>query len=302
MHHGDVDISAQSGLSRRTVLRRLAGGTAVAWAAPQILLAERASAATHSSCLTTYNFDDGTTQGWSISGSGRSRWQLTTLQANSPSASMWFGRAGTTGSLHPVVGAPDYPGRSRGTLVSPPSLACVGDVISFNVRLAIENSTAYDRLELNIVQGGLRTTIWTKNDPGFPVINHPSNPGAPWDLYTTNGAWWPISVSVPSASGFDFTQPIAFEFSFDTVDNAYNRTEGVFLDDITIPCAPLGNASAIGAEQLQDLQAQTNRQRVQEATYIEGGVLPTGYRAPAETPAPDASSAPPRLTDDPAGL
>ncbi len=236
-------------MDRRRVLCRLAATSAVAWVAPEVIATRRASALALSGCYTEYDFDDGTLQGWTTSGAGPSRWQLSSLHSNTGAFSAWFGRAGTTNSLHPIVGQPSFDrgGRSRGTLTSPATTASSTDVICFQVRLAIESAVQFDVFRLFIAQGSTRVQLWDKHQAGFTVLDHPQNPGAPWDMYTTLGAWVEVDVDVGNPSGIDLTDPVRFEFDFQTVDAAYNRTEGIYLDNIMLPCSTSPGAPAAPA-------------------------------------------------------
>lgn len=232
-------------LDRRAMLRRLAATGAVAWAAPEILATKRASAMALSGCYLDYDFDDGTLQGWTTSGSGPAGWQVSSLHAHTGTHSAWFGRAGSTNSLHPVSGQPSFHQNnrsSRGTLRSPATTASSTDVICFHVRLAIENATSYDVFRLFILQGSTRVQLWDKHQPGFTVIDHPENTGAQWDLYTTNGSWVEVDVPIGTPAGINLDNPLQFEFDFQTVDAQYNRTEGIYLDNIMIPCGSAGGS------------------------------------------------------------
>lgn len=110
--------------------------------------------------------------------------------------------------------------------------ASATDLICFQVRLAIESATQYDILRFFIVQGATRVQLWDKHQPGFTVIDHPQNPGPQWDLYTTNGNWVEVDVTVGTPPGINLANPVQFKFDFQTVDAQYNRTEGIYLDNI----------------------------------------------------------------------
>lgn len=202
-----------------------------------------------SGCTTVYAFDDGTLQGWTANNVGNAGWRVSSLQSNSGSYSAWFGNPSTSNSLHPNVGAPSFSGgRSRGTLTSPPTTVSSTDLFSFDLRMAIESATQYDTFRLYIVQGGTRRELWNKSQSGFAVTNHPENPGAVWDLLTSNGTWATMTVTVGTPSGINLANPVQFEFDFQTVDGNYNRTEGVFIDNLTMSCAAtLGTPSEGGA-------------------------------------------------------
>ena len=285
--------AAHDGIDRRTMLRRLAATSAVAWVAPQVIATDRASAMAQSGCYVEYNFDDGTLQGWTENGAGGASWQVSSLHAVSGAHSVWFGRAQSADSLHPIPGQPSYRvgnGRSRGTITSPPSSASSTDVVCFQVRLAIENATQYDVFRLFIVQGGTRRELWNKHQGGFTVIDHPENPGAQWDLYTTQGTWVEVNAPIGNPSGIDLSQPVNFEFDFQTVDGAYNRTEGIYLDNIMIPCGT--GSSGVAATLGRSLASQSSS-GLELSPPLESG-FPPGYRPPSEAAAPsEAREAPP---------
>ncbi len=280
-------------MDRRTALRRLAATSAVAWVAPQVVATDRASAMAQSGCYTEYNFDDGTLQGWTENGAGSARWQVSGLHSFSGAYSLWFGRAGTSDSLHPIVGQPSYrrgSQTSRSTITSPSTAAASTDVICFQVRLAIESATQYDRFRLFIVQGGTRVELWNKHQPGFTLQDHPENSGAQWDMYTTQGQWVEVNVPVGTPPGVNLANPVNFEFDFQTVDGAYNRTEGVYLDNIMLPCG--GGAAGVVATLGRSLASEGGSSGLELAPPLQSG-FPPGYRPPAAAPAPaDARPAP----------
>ena len=256
------------------MLRRLAATGAVAWAAPEILATKRASAMALSGCYIDYDFDDGTLQGWTTSGSGPAQWQVSSLHAYAGSHSVWFGRAGTTSSLHPVAGQPSFHRNNRtssGTLVSPLTTATSTDVICFHVRLAIENATQYDVFRLFILQNGTRAQLWDKHQPGFSVIDHPQNPGTQWDLYTTNGGWVQVDVPIGTPPGIDLDDPVQFEFDFQTVDANYNRTEGIYLDNIMIPCGTTTGSVLLSNETQRSSGAGLDMEQPVRAAQNGGG-------------------------------
>jgi hypothetical protein len=236
----DRDTTAGApGCSRRELLARLGAASAVAWTAPAIVGTSRAVAA-GSACPVVYSWEDNTLQGWTVTtyGGSSAQWQLSSTAASSGSRSMWFGTAGSTNSLHPTVGAASYSGGTpRGALTSPAVTVTATDTISFKLRLAIENHASYDRFALNIVQGTKRRELWNKHAGGFAVVPHPENPGAIYDLFTTNGAFVTITVTVGNpGGGINLANPVRFEFDFQGGDGNYNRTEGIFIDGLSLPC------------------------------------------------------------------
>ena len=249
-HLGGADDAIDGVIDRRRILRRLAGLTALTFTAPQIVATRHAAAQTLSGCFVTYDFDDGSLQGWTANGNGQARWRLDSLHPNSGSGAVWFGRANTSNSLHPIVGERSYAvnAASRAQLVSPPLTLSSTDIVAFSVRLAIENHPSYDRFDLNIVQDGIRRTLWTKASGLFTVINHPE---APWQstygLFTTFGGYSQQSVTIGTPQGIDLSRPVRLEFDVQVLDTLFNRTEGIYLDDVVVPCSAVTPAGAAAA-------------------------------------------------------
>ncbi len=274
-------------IGRRAVVRRLLVTSAVTWAAPEVLATRRASATAHSGCSTEFDFDDGTLQGWVVNSNGPVRWRISSLHSSSGLYSVWFGRAGSSDSLHPVVGQPSYFRRRRAssaTLTSPVTNASSSDAVHFRLRMAIENAVQYDVFRLFIVQGATRVQLWDKHQAGLTVIDHPEDPAAPFDLYTSFGEWVDITAPIGAPPGIDLSQPVQFEFDFQTVDDQRQRTEGIYLDNIMLPCAANLSAPATTST------TSTSTLRVP----LESGYLP-GYRPPPQLAAPaDPREEPPR--------
>ena len=208
---------------------------------------------------------------------------------------MWFGRRGSRNSEHPVIGQDSYDWRgrsSRGTLTSPATTVSSSDVVQFHVRLAIESATQYDRFRLFIVQGGTRVEIWDKHQHGgqFDVLPHPQ--GGPWEMYTTATStptgWAAITVLIGTPGTIDLTQPVQFEFDFQTVDGLYNRTEGIFIDRVMLPCAAApAPVAAVGRTAASDANAGLSIEPPLQSNYLPG------YRPPAEVIAPKKARTPP---------
>lgn len=240
----ETDTSA---LNRRAVLRRLAATSAVAWAAPEVLATKRASAAALSGCYTEFDFDDGTLQGWLANNARAAGWQVSSVHSYTGGFSAWFGHATAHNSLYPVLGEPSYrQGRhpQRGTLTSAPGNVAATDVVCFNVRLAIESATNFDVFRFWIVQGAARVQLWDKTQGGFTVIDHPEDPSGPYDLYTTEAGWNHYEITIGTPPAIDLNSPVQFEFDFQTVDGFFNRTEGIYLDNIVLPCSGVATGTA----------------------------------------------------------
>lgn len=189
-----------------------------------------------SSCSAMHGFEDGTFQGWTVTGSGPATWHVVSSASSAGNNSVWLGSMGSADSLHPSLGADSYSGPdSSRELTSPLVHAMDTDVVSFDIRLAIEQTPARDTFDLFVMQGASRFRLWRKGDGGFPVLPHPEN--AARNMSTTSGAFFSISVPVGTpGAGIDLANPVQFVFEF-SGDDALNRTEGIFLDQIEIPCA-----------------------------------------------------------------
>ena len=273
-----TDQPTAHALDRRAMLRRLAATTAVAWAAPEVLATSRASAMALSGCYTDYDFDDGTLQGWTANNWRAAGWQVSSTHSFAGGYSAWFGHASAFNSLYPVRGEPSYrQGRraQRGTLISPATTVAATDVVAFHIRLAIESSPSHDRFHLYIVQGSTRVQLWDKSQGGFAVIDHPEGASTNWDLFTTQGSWASIEVTIGTPAGIVLDDPVQFEFDFQTVDGLYNRTEGIYLDNIMLPCSGAATGAQGGS-----------------ATLDSG--FPPGYQPPPAAPIPEERGNPRR--------
>ncbi|MGI9621483.1 MAG: hypothetical protein ACR2PK_01505 [Acidimicrobiales bacterium] len=299
-----TEPTPSASMDRRAMLRRLAATGAVAWAAPEILATRKASAMALSGCFTEYTFEGGM-EGWTVNGGGGPvRWRRSSYTSFTGSTSMWFGRRNSRDSEYPVMGQDSYNFRnraSRGTLTSPATTISTGDVMQFHVRLAIESAAQYDLFTLYIVQGGDRFEIWSKDYGGFTDIPHPQQPGGPWRLYTTSQGmpnpdpdapgWVAQTVSLSGLTGIDYTMPVQFEFDFQTVDGLYNRTEGIYLDSIMLPCAaplaPSAPVAAVGRTAANEVNTGLSVEPPLQSSYLPG------YRPPKEVLPPAKPRTPP---------
>lgn len=272
-------------LDRRAMVRRLAAASAVAWAAPEMLATRRASAMAISGCSVTYDFDDGTLQGWVANNLRAAGWQVSAVHSLSGANSLWFGHAGAFNSLYPVRGEPSYRQGNHaqwGTVTSPPTTAASTDIVCFDIRLAIEATPAYDLLRLYIVQGAVRVPLWNKSQSGFAILDHPENRrGSQVEMLTTEGNWSHIEVTIGTPPAINLDNPVQFEFDFQTVDGNYNRTEGIYIDNINLPCG--GGTGVSGG-------ATRRSGELTLSAPVDSGFLP-GYRPPPAATAPDRGAA-----------
>jgi len=202
-------------VSRRTLLRRAAIGGAVAWTAPVIttFMDPVAAAAGSLSCPAVYCFDDGTTQGWTIDNSagpgGTGLWNVDNSRSVSTSYSLHYGRG--SGSDYAVGG------RHSGSVTSPsivlPSSGTMN--LEFEVWREVETSThGEDAFEVSILPSG-------------DLLYSVAADGG------TGGVFESISIDLSAYAG----DTVEIVFSFDTGDGANNNFEGVYVDDVSIPCS-----------------------------------------------------------------
>jgi hypothetical protein len=197
----------------------VAGG--VAWTAPVVMtLAEPVAAATPSglsSCPTVYCFDTGTTEGWSIdntAGSGGGLWGVSSGRSVSPSNSMHYGNG---------VGGTYNTGAANGGTVTSPVFT-------------LPASGAMD-LEMDVWR---EIELWTGNGNWdvFTISMLPTA-GPAATLYQvfhdggTSGAFQRLTFDLSAWA----SQSAQIAITFDTVDSAYNDFEGIWIDNISIPCS-----------------------------------------------------------------
>ena len=222
--------SERSGLSRRALIQRAAVAGGVAWSTPVVTtLAQPVAAATPSglsNCPTIYCFDTGTTEGWTIdnsAGSGGGLWNVRSGRSTSPSMAMHYG----TG-----VGGTYNTGAANGGTITSPTFTLPGSgpmTMSLRVWRDIE--------------------LWTGNGNWdvFTITILPTAAAAS-TLYQvfhdggTGGVFQTLSFDLSPWAG----QSAQIAITFDTVDSAYNDFEGIWIDDVTIPCSspPVGAGGA----------------------------------------------------------
>ncbi len=199
--------------NRRAFLQKSLVATGVAWTAPIVVsLNDPIAAATGSGgCPFTYCFDDGSTEGWTIdntAGVGNGLWNVNNGRSTSASFSLHYG----TG----IGGNYNSTGNNSGTVTSPAFVVpAAGGALTFNIWREVEvfASGNWDEFSVSILPSG--TVEYAVSRDGG-----------------TNGVFEPISIDLAAYAG----TPIQIVFSFATNDQNFNNFEGIYVDDITIPC------------------------------------------------------------------
>ena len=87
-----------------------------------------------------------------------------------------------------------------------------GVTLKFDIWTDLETSTSYDKVALKVkLQVGALLTMAKST-------------------LVSSKTWKTVSAQIPAAGG----KTIKLEFSFDTVDGAYNTYEGVYIDNIEV--------------------------------------------------------------------
>lgn len=221
--------SERSGLSRRALIQRAAVAGGVAWSTPVVTtLAQPVAAATPSglsSCPTIYCFDTGTAEGWTLdnaAGVGNGLWKIASGRSVSPSNALHYGNG--------VGGTYETGGRNAGTATSPTFTLPASGPMSLDLRVWRQVETygsgTWDQLSISIVPAG----------GGATVLYAVSRDGG------TGGVFQALSFSLAAWAG----QTAQIAINFDTGDGSFNDFEGIWIDDISIPCSspPAGAGGA----------------------------------------------------------
>ncbi|MCB9727924.1 MAG: VWA domain-containing protein [Deltaproteobacteria bacterium] len=164
-------------------------------------------------------FDDGDVSNWTIArlSAGASTWQLSGKRAWSPSKSLWFGRAGTSGYGDGTKQVQAY-------AQTPEMHLPAGTTPQLSFRLWLKtqgyiSSVRKDVLYVEVVDaGGHVTAIWNSTS---------ALEG------TTSDDFYPIFVGLGDWAG----QSIRVRFRFDSYDGSSNDFEGAYLDDVSVDTA-----------------------------------------------------------------
>lgn len=209
-------------MAPRSITRReaLVAGTAAAtaaWVAPSITKVDSV-AASQPSCKFDFTAGLG---GWTIDNSTPPRqrpglWGRSTARSFSGTQSLHYGR-GIGGNYYygPLLNPRSNAGQVTSELITLPSSAAQL-AVSFRVWMATEDTPPYDTLSFSILD-----TL----PPGNQVL---------WSsALSTGGAWSLISLMIPAGYAGHAVQ---FRFTFDTIDGIANTFEGVYLDNVYLPC------------------------------------------------------------------
>jgi hypothetical protein len=170
-----------------------------------------------------FNFETGL-QGFTLDntfGSGGGLWHASIGRGfdsgHSASNSLYYGHNET------IAGGGNYDtGAKNGGVAISPSIVLPNAmplVLTFNYLMSVEAIASYDEafVEISTNNGASYTAIMTKNvTPGF------NN--------ETAGLWIPARVDLSAYAGAN----ALLRFHFDTIDSAFNSTEGWYVDDVAI--------------------------------------------------------------------
>ena len=179
------------------------------------------------------NFDDGATTSFVVSnssGSATKGWQIlaNAKQAHSPKNALWYGDVAQGNyDIGGTFGQANSGTASIGPIAIPGTLPAGATLqVSTWVFLDVETCIDFDKFTISATNGAKTVQLWSKND--LPAGAAPSaNCSAHVTLPT---GWLQLKLDLPFAAG-DF---VTLKFAFDTVDNQYNATSGVFIDDLQI--------------------------------------------------------------------
>ena len=199
---------------RRSFVTKTAAATGAIWTAPIVLgMLEPVAAATPSNgCPFTFCFDDGTTEGWVIdngAGAGNGLWNVNNSRSVSPTSSLHYG-TGFGGNY-------DTGTRNAGTVTSPSFVVpASGGALSFDIWREVEvfGSGTWDEFSVSILPSG--TVEYAVSRDGG-----------------TGGLFEPISIDLAAYAGTS----IQVVFAFDTGDAQFNNFEGIYVDNVMIPCS-----------------------------------------------------------------
>jgi len=106
-------------------------------------------------------------------------------------------------------------GKSKGTATTTTLTIPKADktVLKFALYMDSESSTSYDRLDVYVIEGAKKWTVWRKNAKGFKVKT--------WAEHTVNLSAW---------AG----RKVQIQWEFDTNDAVANTGEGVYVDEVSV--------------------------------------------------------------------
>lgn len=160
------------------------------------------------------NFDVGGLK-WTVEGDGNAaKWQLVTTQAISKPHALYYG---IKADKNYDTGAQTTGSATSATITPPGGKSPL--LLTFARNVDTEPGKATDKVWLELVIGGVATTIWDKSFEGGPGI-----------------AWKTATLDITALA----TGPFQLRFRFDSVDGKLNggSYEGVYVDNVRLetPC------------------------------------------------------------------
>ena len=164
-----------------------------------------------------YDFEAGPVTFFTLGGSStKVKWQqVSGKQAKSGKSALWYG--------NPATNNYDDGATNKGSVLSGPVTLPAADslVLTFQVWMDTEFGPPYDNFEARVqVVGGKTHKVWDKFTDKAP------GGGNAFAMQK----WYPVKVNLSAFAG----KTVILEFAFDTVDAAFNQTQGVYLDDIVL--------------------------------------------------------------------
>ena len=100
--------------------------------------------------------------------------------------------------------------------------------IEFQLYFAVEKYLTYDKLDVTLSAGGKADlSVWTKASLGTYSCNSGTST---YTCVTMPAGWTTVKFDIPAG----YTTDVKLTFKFDSVDNNYNETLGVLVDDVKI--------------------------------------------------------------------
>ena len=162
-------------------------------------------------------FDDGDPKGFTFNNSagpskGWQAWGAAASNAKVPPGALYYG---DTSKLNYDFGANN--GTATSAAINLP--ASTPSSLSLWLWMDTEGGTSYDNLTIDVVSGGAKTNVFTKNASGFQMLQ-----------------WFNVKADLAAFQG----KAIQLVFTFNTGDSIANSTKGVFVDDIQVitKCGP----------------------------------------------------------------
>ena len=173
-------------------------------------------------------FDDGTTQGMMVENLSPTEadevvWTPDPSQTFAGAGALYFGKPGEYSYDNGQVVASTA---RTPTLTLPQGKAAE---LHFWLWADTEDGSDWDVLTANVIEGDASIPVWAKTDENVSMHS-----------------WQQVVVDLTAFAG----QDVALELSFNSVDNSYNETVGVFVDGFAV----LGLPSAKGCTKVEDCE------------------------------------------------